>query len=104
MVASLPAFANSSADTNKIVKQCSSITEAAKAAVEARQKGIPASSMYKALINQDENMQELLKIVLDSAYRTPLAKTKEERDTIVLEYTNQFFSDCMKILSENDYK
>ncbi|MEQ1105219.1 hypothetical protein [Acinetobacter ursingii] len=90
-------------NTNKIIRQCSGVTEVAKIAVEARQKGVPASSMYKALINQDETIQELLKVVLDTAYRTPLASTKEERDIIVLEYTNQFFSDCMKILSkEND--
>ena len=93
-------FANEPLTTDKIVEKCSGFAEVAESAVQARQKGIPAAHMYKSLINKDKNTQAILKLALEGAYKTPLGRSKEEKETIILEYTNETFNDCMKFLTE----
>lgn len=97
-------FANKPLTTEEMIEKCSGFAGVAKSAVSARQKGIPAPHMYKALVNQDKDIQTMLKFSLDEAYKTPLAKSEVEKEAIILEFTNKIFSDCMSYFTEESEK
>ena len=96
------AIAEQASDYDKqAIANCLSITELAESAMKARQNRVPITEMYKTIANQDSDIKEIATVVINSAYRTPLAMSKEEAELAVLEYTNNFFSDCLRHLSTN---
>lgn len=90
-------FANQSESYNaQSTADCLAITELAESANYARQNRVPITEMYKTLANQDPDVRRIAKILIDSAYEIPLAKSKDEAELVILEYTNRFFSECIK--------
>ncbi len=96
------AIAEQPSDYDKqAITNCLAITELAESAMKARQNRVPITEMYKTISSQDIDIKEIATVVINSAYRTPLAMSKEEAELVVLEYTNNFFSDCLRHLSTN---
>ena len=88
---------------SKDIKICLSFTDIAKAAALAHQNRVPITEMYKIILDQkDKDMQSLMRVAIDSAYRTRLADSEEEKNEIILEYTNQIFVDCMNTMGKNE--
>ncbi|MCV2445589.1 hypothetical protein [Acinetobacter bereziniae] len=94
-------FAGALSETDQVINKCLMVTDIAKSAVEARQNRVAITEMYRIIVNQDQYVQNVAKVAIDSAYRVPLANTPDQKERVILEYTNNFFSNCMKLLSED---
>lgn len=82
------------------VENCSTLSELAGSAFDARQNGVPISEMYKTLIGEQKEIREVGRIIIDSAYRNKVEMTERRSKIAKSEYVDTFFRDCLHYLDK----
>lgn len=77
------------------VENCSTLSELASSAFDARQNSVPISEMYKTLIGEQKEIREIGRIIIDSAYRNKVEVTERRSKIAKSEYVDTFFKDCV---------
>ena len=86
---------NDSINREKLRQTCIDLGDAAKAAMQTRQRGVSIQDMYKTLEGQDEKFRVVIELIINDAFSVKLAKNESEVESIVSEFSNQVFRSCM---------
>lgn len=87
-----------SAQSDRVLTLCGEIETAAAAAMEARQEGVPISTLMKAYLDLSGNEAQasLSKQIVIKAYEEPLWRTQESKERAITEYGNDAYLECIK--------
>lgn len=68
----------------------------AETVMAARQRGVSIREIYTLMSTFDKETRTIFEIFVNNAYDVPLAPTKGDADIAVLEFSDQFFKECME--------
>jgi len=77
---------------------CKAVDEFALSVMTNRQNGVPMSSMYSvvAKIEAPEPVKNLMKIIIDEAYKLPRFETEEYQNKAITDIRNTMFLSCQQ--------
>lgn len=77
---------------------CKAIDLFAMTVMTNRQNGVPMSSMYSvvAKIEAPESVKNLMKIIIDEAYKQPRFETEEYQNKAITDFRDTMFLSCQQ--------
>ncbi|KZZ10099.1 hypothetical protein A3758_29645 [Oleiphilus sp. HI0118] len=90
----------SHAESEAQIENCRSISQVAEVIMTARQQDMPLPEVMRLVVDveaeteTDENVKNVVKELVKTAYKAPIGPTEESQKQYIAEFRNQIFLNC----------